>query len=377
MPSSIFHVDTTGHLTTLQETLFESEALLQQLLAQFPRILSGETEEADAPAWLLISRELSIPDDVAGGGRWSLDHLFVDHRAIPTLVEVKRSTDTRIRREVVGQMLDYAANAVTYVPVERLQEALRLRCAEEGVEVSEVLQPVLAASGRSEADWWQAVKTNLQAGRVRLVFVADSIPPALRRIVEFLNEQMDPAEVLAIEVRQYIGVSGRTIVPALLGRTAESERRKAVNASTSGEPWTEARLFEALAANGASAAELDAARELLRWAHDRKARVWWGSGAVTGSFVPVIDRAGESYQLFAVRTNRTIELQFQWLVPRPALADGALLETLRRRLNKVPGVAIAEDRMIGRPAISLAVLSNPAARNAFLEGWDGLLVGLP
>ena len=31
---------------------------------------------------------------------------------MPTLVEVKRSSDTRIRREVVGQMLHYAANAV-------------------------------------------------------------------------------------------------------------------------------------------------------------------------------------------------------------------------------------------------------------------------
>jgi hypothetical protein len=40
--------------------------------------------------------------------------LIIDQHAIPTLVEVKRSTDTRIRREVVSQMLDYAANADNY-----------------------------------------------------------------------------------------------------------------------------------------------------------------------------------------------------------------------------------------------------------------------
>jgi hypothetical protein len=39
---------------------------------------------------------------------------------VPTLVEVKRSDDTRIRREVVGQMLDYAANGVVYWPGEVL-----------------------------------------------------------------------------------------------------------------------------------------------------------------------------------------------------------------------------------------------------------------
>ncbi len=33
------------------------------------------------------------------------------------MVRVKRR-DTRIRREVVGQMLEYAANAVTYWPVD-------------------------------------------------------------------------------------------------------------------------------------------------------------------------------------------------------------------------------------------------------------------
>ncbi|MCO6480232.1 MAG: hypothetical protein J5I94_26570 [Phaeodactylibacter sp.] len=49
-----------------------------------------------------------------------MDHLFVDQDAIPTLVEVKRSTDTRIRREVVGQILDYAANAALFWPIERL-----------------------------------------------------------------------------------------------------------------------------------------------------------------------------------------------------------------------------------------------------------------
>jgi len=56
-----------------------------------------------------------------GGDCWFVDHLLIDQDGIPTLVEVKRSTDTRIRREVVGQMLDYAANAVVYWPVETIK----------------------------------------------------------------------------------------------------------------------------------------------------------------------------------------------------------------------------------------------------------------
>ncbi len=49
---------------------------------------------------MLVSREMNVPGEEDGGARWSLDHLFLDQDAIPTLVEVKRSTDTRIRRAV-------------------------------------------------------------------------------------------------------------------------------------------------------------------------------------------------------------------------------------------------------------------------------------
>jgi hypothetical protein len=62
----------------------------------------------------LITREAPVPADDDGVGRWAVDHVFLDQEGIPTLVEVKRSTDTRLRREVVGQMLEYAANAVVY-----------------------------------------------------------------------------------------------------------------------------------------------------------------------------------------------------------------------------------------------------------------------
>jgi hypothetical protein len=42
----------------------------------------------------LIKREKSIPAEDNGSGRWSVDHLFVDQDGIPTLVEVKRQSDT-------------------------------------------------------------------------------------------------------------------------------------------------------------------------------------------------------------------------------------------------------------------------------------------
>ncbi len=104
-------------LVEMRQQPYDSESVLQTLLEKYPHLLAGEQIAERPLRWLLIKREAGVPAHEGGGGRWSLDHLFVDQDAVPTLVEVKRSDDTRIRREVVGQMLDYAANGIVYWPL--------------------------------------------------------------------------------------------------------------------------------------------------------------------------------------------------------------------------------------------------------------------
>src|SRR5215213_328791 len=125
----IFVLDANRKLHELREQPYETEALLQQLLSDFPDLLAGELVDSEAPRrWLLISPELGLADGDDASNRWAVDHLFLDQDGIPTIVEVKRSTDTRIRREVIGQVLEYAANAVSYWPVEKLQATFEGRC---------------------------------------------------------------------------------------------------------------------------------------------------------------------------------------------------------------------------------------------------------
>ena len=220
MSGGIFLIQEDGKLVEMKQQPYDSEALLQELLAKYPNLLARDQMDGAEPRrWLLISREMAIPGEEEGGGRWSLDHLFLDQDAIPTLVEVKRGSDTRIRREVVGQMLDYAANAVLHWPVETIRAQFEKTCEQLSLDPSNE-QARLLGEGADSESFWQNTKTNLQAGRVRLVFVADEIPSELRRVVDFLNGQMDPAEVLAVEVKQYIGQGQlKTLVPRLIGQT--------------------------------------------------------------------------------------------------------------------------------------------------------------
>jgi hypothetical protein len=109
--AGIYLIDKSGNLVELQNRPYDSEAHLQELLARYPNLLaSDQMNRAEPRRWLLIAREMGLPSEEDGSNRWSVDHLFLDQDGIPTIVEVKRSSDSRIRREVIGQMLDYAAN---------------------------------------------------------------------------------------------------------------------------------------------------------------------------------------------------------------------------------------------------------------------------
>lgn len=363
MSGAIYLLQPGGQLLAMREQAYDSEALLQQLLADYPDLLAGDQmEPAEPRRWLLVSREMPVPSDEAGAGRWSLDHLFLDQDGVPTLVEVKRSTDSRIRREVVGQMLDYAANAVAYWPVERIRAAFEASTADPAGTLRAFLKP-----DEDPEDLWLRARTNLQAGRIRMVFVADVIPPELRRVVEFLNRQMDPAEVLAVEIRQYVSGDTKSLVPRVLGHTHET-RKPAPPANV----WDEARFFEHLASNVAPD-EVRVARALLEWGTRNATRVWWGRGAREGSFIPVANHGGVDHQLFAVWSTGTVEVLFQWYANKPVFAeDGKRLEMLER-LNAIPGVSLTADAIRRRPNLPLKRFVEPVARRQLTSVFEWYL----
>lgn len=367
----IYVVDGDDALHALERRPYDSEALLQALLERYPDLLAGDQMDAEAPRrWALVAREAGVPGEDGGGARWALDHLFLDQDGVPTLVEVKRSTDTRIRREVVGQMLDYAANAVVYWPVDRLVAAFERTCEGGGHDPSERVD---ALTGEPDAwdDFWQRVKTNLQAGRVRMVFVADVVPPELRRVVEFLNGQMDPAEVVAVEVRQYVGDGGlRTLVPRVVGQTAQAETKRA-GARGDRTPWDEPRFMAALEGAAGPGAR-STAEALLAWAEGGDVRVYWGKGSTNGSFTPILDHRGEKHFTFAVWSHTAnVEVMFQHM-KAPFDTDEAKREVLRR-LKAIPGLDLRHENLDARPSFPLSALADPARLRQFLDLCDWVL----
>ena len=190
-----------GTVIPASEALYPAEADLQQLIAENPQLLLSSPNEGQR--LYLLRREQPVRDVPDGPALFSIDHLFIDQDGLPVLVEVKRSTDTRIRREVVGQMLDYASRM-------RAWSASELRASAPLLDVPD--------------DLWAALDGNLKAERMRLIFAADSIPDSLASMIDFLDRSMDSIEVCGVEIKRYVSEDGAELISSTIVGGGNSPR---------------------------------------------------------------------------------------------------------------------------------------------------------
>jgi hypothetical protein len=359
---TIFLIDNNNAILEMKDEPYDSEERLQTFLANYPSVLAGDQMNPNAPVkWLLVKREAGVPGEDGGRERWAVDHLFIDQNGVPTFVEVKRSTDTRIRREVVGQMLDYAANAVEYWPIDTIRQWFEETCRTQQMDPNMRLGEVLGTNEVTDdviARFWGTVETNLRAGKMRLVFAADEIPPELRRIIEFLDERMTPTEVLGIEIRQYVGTNVRTLVPSVV---RSSRRVTASNGPTAVRWDRESFLSSLLQRRGADSVSV--AKQILDWASTHEVKLWWGQGRIDGSCFLGTIHEGATYYPAAIWTYGRVQLQFQNLQQKGVSSD--LNEALRSRLNAIPGIHIGADDKF--PSFEMTLLKEPQPLSAFLS----------
>lgn len=340
----------------MRETPYHAEEVLQELIERHPEMLAGGEESGHS--LILIRREAGVSEAEDSGVRWSLDHLYLDKHGIPTLVEVKRSTDTRSRREVVAQMLEYAAHARTSFGVERMADWLDEVARQRGRSGSDML---FERFGIEDVEgFWQTVDTNLKAERLRLIFVADRIGAELRSIIEYLNRQMTSTEVLAIEVKQYTDAEGKhqTIVPRLVGDTEEARAVK--RAAPRGEVLDHEEVVARLRDHDAEAAQ--AADAILDWAeHEPRIDVRYTAtfGIIDVGRTPVL-----KLRLAPDSVRRALEIHLETLVKHGHPWDDAHIEQLVRDLA---GVGIELDPGRRWPNASIEPLADQERRQQFLR----------
>ncbi|GJE58270.1 hypothetical protein [Methylobacterium trifolii] len=374
MSDGIFIIKDDNNLIEMRSTAFESEDLLQELLATHPSLIAGDAVDPINPRrWLLIAREQAVPGEEGGSGRWSLDHLFVDQDGVPTLVEVKRANDLRGRREVVAQMLDYAANGVVYWPMEAIRQQFERTCALTARDADQALREHL---GRPDADFdefWRGVDVNLRAGRIRMVFVADVIYPELKRIVEFLNAQMSPAEVIALEIKHYTGQGLRTLVPRLIGRTAEAERRKGSSGATSvTKPQLSIEEWFTWLNAERGAKEAAIARSVYNWWIAQGCEITVTKSQKPALIVKLTHGKGHCWPAVIKSNGRVSTALCYVLTTRPFDSIEARREIVSE-LERTFGQRYNERAVDGEPYVPFALLQEPAALEKLFAIWQSFV----
>jgi len=154
-----------------------SEATIQEMIHSHAAILPVAEVDPAFSGPVAICRELNTP---AG----PIDNFLVTPSGMPVLVECKLWRNPEGRREVVGQILDYAKELSRWSSAD-LQREVNRRLGTQG---NAILSLVRAAGHEvEEIAFNDALTFNLKRGRFLLLIVGDGIREGVEAIAEFLQ----------------------------------------------------------------------------------------------------------------------------------------------------------------------------------------------
>ena len=188
-----------------------NEALIQNLIQEHPSCLPISEIDPLFSAPVPVCTELNTP---AG----PIDNFMVTASGLPVLIECKLWRNPEGRREVVGQILDYAKELSRWSSSDLQREASR-RLGRGG----NVLLDLVRQAGHivDEADFNDALTGNLRRGRFLLLIVGDGIREGVEAISEYLQVHAGLHFTLGlVELPIYAMPDGsRIVVPRVLART--------------------------------------------------------------------------------------------------------------------------------------------------------------
>jgi hypothetical protein len=216
-PEQVCHVLQPLPLRAGSTGALYDEGWLQQLIQDHPALLPlGEIE----PGFLRpipICMELQVPS-----GR--IDNLMLTPEGGIVVVETKLWRNPEARREVVGQVLDYAKDLAS-LSYEDLQSSVRTARKEPDLTLFDLVSA--GDENAVESHFIDAVSRNLRLGRMVLIIAGDGIQEGTEQLAGFLQRHVGLHFTLSlVEMSLWRSPNdGRVLVqPRILTRTVQIER---------------------------------------------------------------------------------------------------------------------------------------------------------
>lgn len=207
------------------------EAWLQSLLFTRPELLPIEDISRSHSALIPLCREMET-------GAGPIDLVYVNEQGMLTLVECKLWRNPEARREVVGQILEYAAHLAGWA-YHDLRNAVAAARRVDGDPICDLVESQAGAvDARSLID---DVQRCLEEGRFLLLIVGDGIRRNVQSIAEMLRQQAGLSftfglvELSVFRLPSTIG-GGLLVQPRILSHSVEIVReiaRQTTSSSTS------------------------------------------------------------------------------------------------------------------------------------------------
>ena len=343
---------------------YTGEAELQSLLDTGSAELIPADPSLDE-AHVVFAREVSTDSG-------PIDLIGIGSSGSITIMECKLAKNHQIKREVVGQVLDYAAS-LWETDLRSLSEAFKAR---SGTDPFEAIRNAFGGDDESfdEGTCRSEVDRRLREGDFRLLVAVDRIDPELRRIIQYVNSRGGSGQGLRlvavesprykVELPGYQQGSVQVLVPEAYGD--ELAPPKASTSRTTRD-WTIEDYFAALAADSPFG---QIVQRLLDWADDRRLTIRMGHGQ-TPAPMWRLDAQGVDYPLFSADIGGRLWLTLGNLRGRLGDSDEGVVPVLIEALNAIPGIRVAPGS--SGPAVPLLPLARDEPFAAFTAAYDSVI----
>jgi hypothetical protein len=205
------------------DTRVISEGWIQELIHSNPGILPiSEIDTGFTPA-IPIGREV-----FANSGY--IDNLFISPDGYLTIVETKLWRNPEARREVVGQIIDYAREISkwTFTELDNVVKQFNRLYAKNGDDLLATVRRHVQIDEPDENIFIDNISKNLKRGRFLLLVVGDGIRESVEDMVDYLSQSpqlhftLGLVELQVYKLNQDDG--SLIIIPQLVARTKEITR---------------------------------------------------------------------------------------------------------------------------------------------------------
>ena len=212
-------VITNGKIRKLNKILLNSntfkESWLQEILYSEPSILPTNEIDSSFSNLIPIGREIPVK---SGENTGYIDDFYISSKGYLVIVETKLWRNPEARREVVGQIIDYAQSVQKW-DYEKLNNVYKEY---HNKNLFDVFVELGYYSNEEEAIFVDRVTKNIENARFLLMIVGDGIRESVEKMVSFLNNNPTMQYKLALcELDIYELDNGdRLVIPNLTLKTS-------------------------------------------------------------------------------------------------------------------------------------------------------------